>query len=139
MDFSITVLTEPTQEIAELLNRWENDSDLVPFIRPIKSREDLQNKKPVTVETLKHRLDSHEEYMIYLRGRAIGDMSVQIDPEHLARKETNTAWIGIYIGDNDNRGKGAGTYALNYLEKHSGSSALVPSAWKSRMRRWNWA
>jgi RimJ/RimL family protein N-acetyltransferase len=117
MDFSITALTEPTQEIADLLNRWENDSDLIPFIRPIKSKEDQKRKKPVTVESLKNRLDSHEEYMICLRDRAIGEMSVQIDPEHLARKEANTAWIGIYIGDNDNRGKGAGTYALNYLEK----------------------
>jgi RimJ/RimL family protein N-acetyltransferase len=44
-------------------------------------------------------------------------MDYQIDPPHLYRKETGTAWIGILIGEETARGKGIGYWALQYLEK----------------------
>ena len=116
MNFRIAMMTEPTSEIAEVLNRWENDPDLVPFIRPAASRDDLLKKKCVTVGTLKQRIESHDVYLIYRGDRLIGEMDLQIDPEHLARKEESSAWIGIYIGDIEYRGKGAGTYAIGRLD-----------------------
>jgi RimJ/RimL family protein N-acetyltransferase len=116
MDIKVALMSEPTSEIAELMNIWENDPDLFPFIRPLASEDDLHKKKEITVESLKRRLESHEEYVIYLRDRPVGQLSVQIDPGHLAKKVKGTAWIGIYIGEKENRGKGAGTYALKYVE-----------------------
>ena len=116
MDFEIRKITQPTPEIVTILNRWENDPILVPFIRPAESEEKLREEQEVTLENLKRRLDSHEEYLIYRENRMIGHMSVQIDPAHIAKKEKGTAWIGIYIGDHDIRGRGAGTFALTRLE-----------------------
>jgi len=109
-------LTKPTPEIAARIKTWENDPEIVPFIRPLSGKEDLEKKKEVTVDTLERRLDTHEEYLIYHDGRLIGQLSVQIDPGHLAKKVENTAWIGIYIGEKECRGKGAGTYALQHVE-----------------------
>ena len=117
MDFKVELLSDVTPEIAELLNLWENAPDVAPFIRPFSGEEDLQKKKEVTVESLKRRLESHEEYLIYIEDRLIGQLSMQIDPGHLAKKVKGTAWIGIYIGEKDNRGKGAGSYALTYVEQ----------------------
>jgi RimJ/RimL family protein N-acetyltransferase len=112
----IVKLSEPTAEIAEHFNTWENDPDIVPFIRPISCAKDLQKKKEVTLETLKRRLDTHEEYLIYQQGVLVGQLSVQIDPGHLAKHVKGTAWIGIYIGEKEQRGKGAGTLALQHVE-----------------------
>jgi RimJ/RimL family protein N-acetyltransferase len=112
----IVRLSEATAEVAEHLNSWENDPDIVPFIRPISGAEDLKKKKEVTVETLRRRLETHEEYLIYLHGNLIGQLSVQIDPGHLAKQVKGTAWIGIYIGEKEQRGKGAGTLALQRVE-----------------------
>jgi RimJ/RimL family protein N-acetyltransferase len=109
-------LLEPTPEIVERFAIWENDPEIIPYIRPISSEKDLQKKKEVTVETLRRRLETHEEYLIYLDGKPIGQLSVQIDPGHLAKRVKGTAWIGIYIGEKRQRGKGAGTFALQRVE-----------------------
>ena len=110
-------MSEVTPEIAQLLNTWENDPDIFPFIRPLSSEKDLSRKRAITVESLKRRAETREEYLIYLEDRLIGQMSIQIDPGHLARKVEGTAWIGIYIGEKSCRGLGAGTFALKYAEK----------------------
>lgn len=117
LNIAVIPMTKATPEIARLLNIWENDPDTVPFIRPLASEEDLHKKREITVDSLKHRAQSREEYLIYLHDRLIGQMSVQIDPGHLARKVEHTAWIGIYIGEKSCRGKGAGTFALKYAEQ----------------------
>lgn len=112
----IVKLSEPTADIAEHFNTWENDPDIIPFIRPISGADDLLKKKEITVESLRRRLETHEEYLIYLQGALVGQLSVQIDPGHLAKRVKGTAWIGIYIGKKENRGKGAGTQALKHVE-----------------------
>jgi RimJ/RimL family protein N-acetyltransferase len=55
--------------------------------------------------------------LIYADGQLVGEMNFQIDPGHLFKKESGTAWIGIGIGDASARGKGVGTKAMQYLEK----------------------
>jgi RimJ/RimL family protein N-acetyltransferase len=106
----------PTAEIASRLNLWENEPKLVPYIRPLGGIEDLGKINEVTVETLARRLETQEEYLIYDNDQLIGEASVRTDPEHLAKKESKTAWLGIYIGDERSRGSGAGTIVLTRLE-----------------------
>ncbi len=115
-NIKVTVMSDATEEVAELLNIWENDPETAPFIRPFSSEKDLQKKRVVTVDSLKRRLESHEEYLIHMDDRLIGQLSVQIDPGHLAKKVKGTAWIGIYIGEKEYRRMGAGTYALTHVE-----------------------
>jgi RimJ/RimL family protein N-acetyltransferase len=117
MKLDFRKLTDPTTEIAESLERWENDPLIVPFARPNKDQLEIETRKTVSVDELKLRLEHEQVYLIYLEGQLVGEMDYQIDPPHLYRKETGTAWIGILIGEETARGKGIGYWALQYLEK----------------------
>ena len=117
MDIKFTKLIAPTIEIAECLNRWENDPALIPFIRPNKDQEGLEKRGIVTVEGLEQRLEHDHVYLIYLQDQLIGEMDYKIDPRYLFKKETRTAWIGILIGEETGRGKGIGHLALQHLEE----------------------
>lgn len=117
MNIRFVKLTEPTADIANALERWENDPSLIPLIRPNKDRPALEKKRPVTVDELTRRLSNHQVYLIYLRDDLVGEMDYQVDPPILHKKETGTAWIGILMGEEIARGKGVGFQALRYLEQ----------------------
>ncbi|MCR8847486.1 GNAT family N-acetyltransferase [Rossellomorea sp. SC111] len=116
MNLQFTRLDQPDVEIANTLNKWDNHPDLIPYIRPNQSREDLQKQWNITVEELNQRMDSHHIYLIYFEGKLVGEMNFMVDPGHLYKKVRGTAWIGITIGDPVARGKGIGYKALRYLE-----------------------
>ena len=124
MDIEFRELTEPTPEIAQSFEKWENDPTLVHLIRPNRDREALEAREPVSVKDLEERLKHHHFYLIYLEGRLIGEMDYQVDPKHLYKKETGTAWIGIVIGEDAGRGKGIGSLAMQYLEKQIQAQGL---------------
>lgn len=110
-------LTTPDLTVCETLERWENDSGLVPFIRPNQNNDDLEKHFSVTIETVRERLLHHPIYLIFVDGQLVGQMDFQIDPVHLFKKSEGTAWIGIIIGEASARGKGVGSQAMNYLEE----------------------
>lgn len=117
LNIQFVKLIEPTTEISETLSRWENDPTLIPLSRPNKNLNDLNETRAVTVDILKNRLKNHKIYLIYLTGQLIGEMDYRIDPDYLFKKETGTAWIGILIGEENGRGKGIGTHAMQFLEE----------------------
>src|SRR5690349_3246985 len=111
MKIEFKKLTEVSAEIADRLGRWENDPALIPFIRPNADETALADREPVTVEDLEKRLEHHQIYLIYLDEQLVGEMDYQVDPRHLLKKVTGTAWIGIIIGEELARGKGIGYLA----------------------------
>jgi RimJ/RimL family protein N-acetyltransferase len=117
MDVKFRRLMKPSTEIAEYFHRWENDPTLIPFIRPNKNKEALEERETVTVEDLEQRLEHHQMYLIYLDDQLVGEIEYQIDPKHLYKKEAGTAWIGIIIGEESARAKGIGRLAMEYLEE----------------------
>ena len=117
MKIEFKKLTEVSAEIADRLGRWENDPALIPFIRPNADETALADREPVTVEDLEKRLEHHQIYLIYLDEQLVGEMDYQVDPRHLLKKVTGTAWIGIIIGEELARGKGIGYLALQHLEE----------------------
>ena len=127
MNVTFSKLIMPAQEIADAYNKWKNDPALIPFARPNANEETLNMQVTVTVDELKERLKHSHIYLMYLEGQPIGEMSYQIDPAHLYKKEPNTAWIGITIGEEHARGKGIGFQAMQYLEqeiKHAGHQRI---------------
>ena len=124
MDIEFRELTEPTPEIAQSFEKWENDPTLVHLTRPNRDLEALEAREPVSVKDLEERLKHHHFYLIYLEGRLIGEMDYQVDPKHLYKKETGTAWIGIVIGEDAGRGRGIGSLAMQYLEKQIQAQGL---------------
>lgn len=124
MKITFEKLITPIPEIAIFLNKWANDPMLIPFMRPNRNKEELEEQVFVTVESLSKRLVDHPIYLIYADGQLVGEMSFQIDPDHLYKKELRTAWIGIGIGEAFARGKGVGTKAMQYLEKQIQAKGL---------------
>ncbi|MBT3189064.1 MAG: GNAT family N-acetyltransferase [Anaerolineae bacterium] len=116
MNITFTELLPPTSEIAATMNRWGNDPELIPFIRPNFTKEALEAREAITVVSLLKRLKYNQIYLIYINGELVGEISYQIDPEQLYLKELSSAWIGINIGEASARGKGIGTQAMEYLE-----------------------
>ena len=124
MELEFKKLTAPTPEIAESLEKWENDPLIVPFARPNKDQLEIETRKTVSVDDLKLRLEHEQVYLIYLGGQLVGEMDYQIDPSHLYKKEAGAAWIGILIGEELARGKGIGYRAVQHLEKEIKAQGL---------------
>src|SRR5262245_11009621 len=124
LELNFIKLTDPTPEIAISISKWENDPALVYLTRPNPNPEALLRSETVTVNHLVKRLESHHIYLIYLQGKLIGEMDYRVNPPYLYKKETDTAWIGITIGEEVGRGKGIGYLALQYLEEQIKSQDL---------------
>ncbi len=124
MDIRFKKLLAPTPEIAATINKWENDPELIPFIRPNFTKEAFETREVVTVASLLERLKYNQIYLIFVNGELVGEMSYQIDPKHLYVKELGSAWIGINIGEASARGKGIGTQAMAYLEEQIKAQGL---------------
>ncbi|WP_064092917.1 GNAT family N-acetyltransferase [Rossellomorea aquimaris] len=125
MNIHFTKLNQPTTSLLEAFNRWENDSELIPLTRPNQDKEELERRCNMTLNDLTHRLDHHHIYLIYLDDQLIGEMNYMIDPGHLYKKETGTAWIGITIGEPEGRGKGIGYVAIKHLEAQIKKQGLM--------------
>ena len=117
MDVKFKKLIKPDTEVLEYLNKWENDAALIPLIRPNRNQEALEIREVLTAQDLEERLVHNHTFLIYQDGKLVGEMDYQIDPKHVYKKETGTAWIGIILGEEIARGKGIGQQALQYLEE----------------------
>ena len=117
MDLEFRKLTKPTAAIARQITKWENDPALIPFTRPNRDQAALDLRKSATVEDLRERLEHRQIYLMYLQKELVGEMDFQVDPIHLYKKETGTAWVGITIGEEAARGRGIGALAMQYLEE----------------------
>jgi RimJ/RimL family protein N-acetyltransferase len=110
-------LTQPTEEMVNKFNQWENDASLIPLIRPNKDKFEYELRYELTLEELENRLNNHHIYLIYYNDKLVGEMNFMIDPGHLLKKVEGTAWIGITIGEPIGRGKGIGYKAILFLEE----------------------
>ncbi len=124
MNIGFKKLSTPVPKVASTFNKWANDPLLIPVIRPNRNKEELEKAASVTVETLTERLKHIPIFLIYVDGKLVGEMNFHIDPGHLYKKESGTAWIGIVIGEASARGQGVGTQALCYLEEQIQSQGL---------------
>ncbi|NLP52907.1 GNAT family N-acetyltransferase [Bacillus sp. RO1] len=117
MNIYFIKLTEPTLQLVDKFNRWENDTTLIPKTRPNQDQSELELQKFISIDSLTERLEHHHIYLIYMDDQLVGEMNYIVDPNHLYKKEQGSAWIGITIGEPEGRGKGIGYTAIQYLEK----------------------
>lgn len=117
MDVEFRKLTQPSAEIVEVLNRWENDPRLIYLARWNKDQDSLDKRITMTIQDLEEQLLRKQIYLIYVSDQLVGEVDFQIDPGHLYKKDIRTAWIGLMIGEEFARGKGIGYLALQYVEK----------------------
>lgn len=118
MNIHFTKLSDPSlSEILSAFTQWENDPTLTYLSRPNLSQADIDRKSKVDPDELGQRLEHQTLYLIHLNDQLVGELSFQIDPAHLYKKEPGTAWIGIIIGEESARGKGLGMAAMKFLEE----------------------
>ena len=126
MQVSFKELVAPTAEIARHLNSWANDREIVHLMRPSFSKEELEAKALVTVQTMMKRIaNGHVIYLIYAEGQLVGEMNYIVDPPHLMKHEPGSTWLGITIGEASARGKGIGGQAMQHLEDEIRAEGLV--------------
>ena len=116
MNLFFEKLTNPNISHVEVFNRWDNDPLLIPLTRPNQNKEALERRESMTLDDLTQRLVHHHTYLIVLNDQLVGEMNFTADPSYLYKKEPNTAWIGITIGEPEARGKGIGYKAIQFLE-----------------------
>jgi len=109
-------LTKPTPEIAAAYTRWETDPALIPLTHPNPNEQALLRSEAVSEGELEKRILRKQIYLIYLQDQLIGAVDYQVNPTYLYKKDTDTAWLGIVIGEETARGKGIGAQALYYIE-----------------------
>lgn len=95
-------------------------------MRPSRDKAELEQRVSVTIETLAEQIENgHQIFLIYADGLLVGEMNFIVDPLHLLKKESGSAWIGIGIGADSARSKGIGTQALQYLEDEIRAQGLM--------------
>lgn len=124
MNIQFIKLMEPTSEIVESINRWENDPALIPLTRPNRDLTELVRRETLTLRELAKRLEDYHIYLMYYNNLLIGEMNYTVDPNHLFKKEPGSAWIGITIGEPIGRGKGIGFEAIQYMENQIKKAGL---------------
>lgn len=117
MNISFIKLTEPTETLVDVFNRWGNDPTLISLTRPNQNKAELEHRVILTLDDLTRRLENHHIYLLYLDDKLIGEMNYMVDPSHLYTKVSGTAWIAITIGEPEGRNKGIGYRAIQYLEE----------------------
>ncbi|MBK9779408.1 MAG: GNAT family N-acetyltransferase [Anaerolineales bacterium] len=117
MTVQFTKLADPIPpEVYSAFTKWENDPALVHLTRLNHNQADIDRESEADFFELDARLSYNRIYLIYLDGQLVGEMSYQIDPQHLYKKEPGTAWIGITIGEEVARGRGIGKLAMQHIE-----------------------
>lgn len=117
MNIQFIELTQPTDQIAATLARWENDPTIAHLMRVNQSQADLDEQRIISPDELAKRIEHQKNFLIYMDGQLVGEMSYQKDPPHLYKKDVPTAWVGITIGEASARGKGVGALAMQFLEE----------------------
>lgn len=118
MNISFSKLSDVSApEVLSAFTKWENDPALAYLTRPNGSQADIERTSTVDPVELAKRQEHQTTYLVYLENQLVGEMSYQVDPPHLYKKEPGTAWIGITIGEESARGKGLGILAMQYLEE----------------------
>ncbi len=112
------------EELIRTMADWYNDETIQHLIKPNLSEGPFEFCTP---EDIKESLGLKNKFyfIAYDGALPIGEVSIMIDPGHLARKVPNTAWISIVIGEPSYRGKGYGAKLMSFLEQKALELGLV--------------
>lgn len=116
MNIRFIEINEYDIENFELMANWDNQNDIKYFIRPNFKKGEMDDIK---VESIidGFKLNSNKKiYLILCNDKKIGYISIDTDFFGLYKKEKNSAWIGICIGEAEYRGRGIAKEAMTYIE-----------------------
>lgn len=109
-------LIQNNLDLANKMVGWYNNPDIAHFIH-VNRNED--NPHEYTLDDVIKELHPHtnvHRYSILDSDLPIGELSITRDFFLLMKKDENSAWISILIGDQNYWGKGISKFAMKFLE-----------------------
>lgn len=109
-------LTQNNPDLALRMIDWYNNPEIAHFIHVNRKEEDPQL---YTLEDIYKEMHPHASvvrYTIFDGDLPIGELSITRDFFLLMKKDENSAWISILIGDQSYWGKGISKVAMKFLE-----------------------
>ena len=119
MNIKFKEIIENDNNDFELIAKWDNQDDIKCFIRPNFKKGEIED---ITVESILKgfKVNCNKKiYIILCNNKKIGYISIDTDFLGLYKKDQDSAWIGICIGELDYRGMGISKKAMSYLEEKS--------------------
>ncbi|WP_105614677.1 GNAT family N-acetyltransferase [Vallitalea okinawensis] len=116
MNINFKEIDKTQMEPFEYIAKWNNDPEIKYFIGANLSEGEMPDR---TKEELYENANKGPKriYMIMDGDNPIGELSIMIDPDHVHKKEKNTGWISICVGEKAYRGKGVASLAMDFLEE----------------------
>ncbi len=100
-----------------LIAKWSNDIQNEKYIKVNFGEKPYEVYEGKTLrESFIMSKDVRYSFMILADGVPAGEISIIINPDHLAKNEEDTAWIGIQIGEEKYKGRGLGRKAMEFIE-----------------------
>lgn len=113
------LLTNYDKEMIHTLEKWYNDPEILPYLHPNFTGEDLAPITPAEIRMMVRFKTNRKRYGIYDDERWIGEVSILEGFENLTKKEPKTAWIGLCIGEKDYWRSGVGKAAIEFIEQEA--------------------
>lgn len=103
-----------------ILAKWFNDHEINYLISPNFSLGELSYVSPefVSQANLYTKYIKHA-FFIVCNKIIVGDINIIDNPDFLIKKNTNSCWLGITIGEKEYQGLGIGKIAMNFIEKYA--------------------
>jgi len=99
------------------LSKWFNDPTLNYLITPNFFQGPLTFVSPEHIQQINLNLRHIKyAYFIVVDDKIIGDVNIIANPDYLVKRDKETSWLGITIGDSKYRGHGIGKKAMNFIE-----------------------
>jgi diamine N-acetyltransferase len=103
-----------------ILTKWFNDPSLNYLISPNFYQGNMGQITPQYLSQLNlHPRFDKFAYFIVVDNIIIGDINIIDNPDYLLKKEYNSCWLGITIGEKQYQGKGIGKKAMNFIEQQA--------------------
>lgn len=116
MNISLREITKNDIDDFKLIQDWDNNDNIKYLIRPNFNEKEIED---ITYEEILDSFNSSEDkhiYMIMADNKEIGYIGIDTNFKMLLKKDNNTAWIGICVGEESYRGKSIGTQVMDLLE-----------------------
>lgn len=119
MDIKITKVDKHDVSNFQYIAKWSNEPDIRYLLRPNFEEGELENVEPEQIQQSALKCEYKHIYLIWVDNKAVGEVSIMIDPPQVYNKTKGTSWIGICIGEKEYQGKGIAKKAMEFLEEES--------------------
>ncbi len=104
----------------ELLATWYNDPRFKYYIGVNFDEKPMPDKTPRELrEAFEHMEGQKETYLICVENQPVGEVGLDINPNHVIKKEPRTGWLSIIIGEASYQGAGVAQEAIRFIEQRA--------------------